>query len=172
MGGETEEIQRAIADFICFHCPLAASADAKSPADSEAITLQNISSTEQRHPRHREGQLLRTPNAHTGTESTACTPESRRGWSASPTHPSRRTAAPRAGFSHPPAHPPRRGIAYARLFAAAVNFRRGRPPLPADKAARSRQSSALRRQTKGRVPAKSFTRRESHIREHARKLCE
>ncbi len=27
---------------------------------------------------------------------------------------------------HPPAHPPRRGIAYARLFAAAVNFRRGR----------------------------------------------
>ena len=60
-----------------------------------------------------------------------------------------------------------------RVFSPLLpNFRRGRPPLPADKAARSRQSSALRRQTKERMPAKSFTRRESHIREHARKLCE
>ena len=30
MGGCTEGVQRAIADFVCFHCPLVASAEAIS----------------------------------------------------------------------------------------------------------------------------------------------
>ena len=41
MGGETEGVQRAIADFVCFHCPLVASADAKSPAAKKHFMLND-----------------------------------------------------------------------------------------------------------------------------------
>ncbi len=42
MGVHSEGFQRAIADFVCFHCPLVASAEAKSPAcGKERLCLQD-----------------------------------------------------------------------------------------------------------------------------------
>ena len=41
MGGETEGVQRAIADFVCFHCPLVASADAIPPAAKKHSMLND-----------------------------------------------------------------------------------------------------------------------------------
>ena len=40
MGGEPEGFQRAIADFVCFHCPLLASAEAKSLRNKKVNSLQ------------------------------------------------------------------------------------------------------------------------------------
>ena len=48
MGGETEGVQRAIADFVCFRCPLVAPAEAKSlrySAFTSAFTSANWLST-------------------------------------------------------------------------------------------------------------------------------
>ena len=40
MVGEPEGFQRAIADFVCFHCPLVASAEAKSLRNKKVNSLQ------------------------------------------------------------------------------------------------------------------------------------
>ena len=43
MGGEPEGFQRAIADFVCFHCPLVASAEAKFLRNKKVNSLQTES---------------------------------------------------------------------------------------------------------------------------------
>ena len=45
MGGEPEGFQRAIADFVCFHCPLLASAEAKSLRNKKVNSLHTAAET-------------------------------------------------------------------------------------------------------------------------------
>ena len=47
MGGRTEGVQRAIADFVCFHCPLVASAEAKPLRLMKKSSLSRIISASQ-----------------------------------------------------------------------------------------------------------------------------
>ena len=41
MGATAEGVQRALADFVCFHCPLVASADAIPPAAKKHFMLND-----------------------------------------------------------------------------------------------------------------------------------
>ena len=41
MGVCTEGVEGAIADFVCFHCPLVATADAISPAAKKHFMLND-----------------------------------------------------------------------------------------------------------------------------------